>query len=676
MAYGGGYLVKPVKSSNGSVSEMYLAGQAQVLKIRNQVRDERKLQNETLGKATDFESVGIQDMDNYWAKAGTDARARLMELQEMNRRGEISRSEVVAMSAKITGEMKMIGQLPTIIKEQRDKIIAESEKEGYSGLTLAEYDRTWFKDHMAGPYGSPVFIPAKDKVAAVPDVIATPADITAGKLDVNGKPAVAGSVMVAGSPEKPAVAAMRRQLKTSYAPELIDGKQYMRFSYEQINQDGEIEYKSIVRPLGEHVNPSKKRYFKVDPKKEVAAFSKNLGDLDFVVTGANGLSQPIFTAMQTTQNGTAIYGRISDPRDVDYIADYVEQEITSKDDDWIAAYAYDVLGARTPFGDGASGYPMSAADVEKRFSPDIYYDYDHKTQTSTPMKFTSDPLMLDVDEKGNTVVTNDTKRLVMSHYRNQIIASINVDSDVYKDRKATPRAGRRSIPTSTAVPTSYSVGGVATREDSSHMLSKIALAQMLKNRVTGTSTINDAQYQSQLDSMTVNGSIDFTNVTLPGIFSRLGDPNDFEQTTQGGVQFGHNKELEKVLSVSTYTNNEFENYTGFYTAIDSGGQPIVILTGDATYGDQSTQNQTGGNAQNLTKTSSSNKFSAPGQSYPLTPSQAQTLYDSFFKDKNQRMIDAFKDGAKSGRYAMLPAAGGGRINYLEAIHLAQEYLNQ
>ena len=38
MAYVGGYLVKPVQSENGSIGELFLAGQAQVQKVRDKVR--------------------------------------------------------------------------------------------------------------------------------------------------------------------------------------------------------------------------------------------------------------------------------------------------------------------------------------------------------------------------------------------------------------------------------------------------------------------------------------------------------------------------------------------------------------------------------------------------------------------------------------------------------------
>lgn len=682
MAYGGGYLVKPVQSKNGSIAELFLAGQAQVTQIEDKVREERRVQSEAMGKATDFTATGIQDMDNFWAKAGNDAREKLMELQQKNRDGEMTRSQVVAESAKITGEMKMIGQLPTIIKEQRDAIVKESEKEGYSGLTLAEYDRTWFKDGIAKAYQKPIFIPAKDPVPEVPAVVATPADISAGKLDVNGKPAVAGSIMVNKVPAKSAQAAQRVQLKRNYEPVLIEGKQHMKFTYQIFNQDGDIEIKSIIRPLSDHVNPSKVKYFKVDDKKEVATFAKNVGDMNMMVTGPNGQMQPIFSFLQTTNNGTTIMGRIADPLDVDKIANLVEQEVSSKDDDWYAAYAFDVLGARDPFGDGASGYPMSPTQVEKRFPSSIYFDYDAQTKTGTPMKFTSDPLLLDVDEKGNTVLTDDTKRLVMSHYRNQLISSLNVETEVYKDRayKSSSRSGSNS--NTQISPSTYTVNGVGKKMDANHLLSIGGISTLLKNKssagvdaTTGQSTFDQMTLDVAQNSMASKGFIDYSNSPIPIALSKLGMPIDpisnegYDQTTQGAVNFGGMmKNLGQVLNVTTFNDSEFKNITGYYTAEDGNGQPIIVLMGDALYGDVSSQAQAGGNSNNLTKTSGAGQFVGGGLSLPLTDTQAQNLYLQMWDPTkgNPEMVRVFRNLGYDRKTK----------NFKEALHLAQEQINR
>jgi len=680
MAYGGGYLIKPVQSKNGSISELFLAGQAQVAQIEDKVREERRLQSDVLGKATDFTATGIQDMDNFWAKAGTDARTELMLLQQKNRDGEISRSQVIAESAKITGEMKMIGQLPTIIKEQRDAIVKESEKEGYSGLTLAEYDRTWFKDGIAKAYQKPIFIPAKDAVPEVPAVVATPSDISSGKLDVNGKPAVTGSIMVNKIPAKSAEAAQRRQLKRNYEPVLIDGKQHMKFTYQVFNQAGDIEIKSIIRPLSDHVNPSKVKYFKVDDKKEVATFSKNVGDMNMMVTGPNGQMQPLFSKMQVTPNGTTIMGRIADPLDVDKLANLVEQEVTSKDDDWYAAYAFDVLGARDPFGDGASGIPMSPTDVEKRFPGSIYFDYDAATKTGKPMKFTSDPLLLDVDEKGNTVLTNDTKRLVMSHYRNQLISSLNVETEVYKDRayKSSPRAGSNSNQQVAAAV--YTVNGQGVRMNAQYILSAISMGTLRKNKANaaldpqGNSTFNQLTLDQAEASLASKGVVDYSNSPIPPAIKDLGKPIDptsgsgYNQTNQGGVNFGGmQKNLAQVLNITTFNDSEFKNITGFYSAEDANGQPIILLMGDALYGSVSNQAQSGGNANNLQKTSGSGQFVGGGISLPLTDPQAQNLYLQLFDSKagNPEMV------------RILTRLGYDRKtkNFKEALHMLQDEIN-
>ena len=322
MAYGGGYLVKPVQSKNGSISELFLAGQAQVTAIRDKVREERRVQSEVLGKSTNFTATGIQDMDKYWANAGSQARTRLADLQQQNRDGLISRSDVIAQSAAITSEMKMIGQLPTIIKDQRDVLVKEIAKGGYSGLTLAEFDRTWFKNDAGSSYGVPVY------------------DQGDGT---------------------------KRPLHQNYSTELIEGKQYMKFEYEEINAEGGIDLKHIIKPLSSHINPSKRKYEFVDDKKQVSAWAKNLGDMNFVYTGANGTQQNLYSLLQTAPSGTNMMGRISDPKDVAQVAKFLEQEVSSKGDDWMASYAFDVLGARTAFGDGASAAPLSKGEYKRNW---------------------------------------------------------------------------------------------------------------------------------------------------------------------------------------------------------------------------------------------------------------------------------------------------------------------
>jgi len=638
MAYGGGYLVKPVQSENGSIGELFLAGQAQVQKVRDKVREERRVQSKALGEATDFVATGIQDMDSYWAKAGSDARTKLMELQQANRNGEISRSEVVAQSAAITGEMKMIGQLPTIIKEQRDAIIAEQEKEGYSGLTLAEFDRTWFKDISNGAYSSgPTYIPARDAIPAVPDVVATQADIDGGALDVDGKPAVAGSIMKKGSAAVPKQSAKQIDLQSYYKPVLIGNKQHMEFTYQYLEKgSNEVKTKTILKPLRDHINPSKKKYFKVDDKKEVAAFKKNIGDTGFTFTGENGLQQSIFQPMQRTVNGTQMMSRISDPKDVEYVQRAIEQEITSKGMDWMAAYAFDVLGARTPFGDGATGIPLTDDQIERKFPSSIYFDYDSSTAKGSAIEFEDDPLMLDVDEQGNTVLTESTIKLVKAHYRNQLMASLNVDTEVYKDR-ARASTTRSTKDTNTRIaPASYSVRGKGHKVSGLNLLSRAVISQNRKNKLTGN--VNEADprmtLSSQEASLRANGVLEIGLENVPTALKNLHLASNYDLTTQGAVNIGGVlNNFKDVLNVNTFTNNKFKDITGFFTSVNTEGQPIIVLTGNATYGEVSSTMKTDGSNLDSKTTTGESSYVAEGMTLPLTDEQAQSFYLQIFDDK-------------------------------------------
>mgnify|MGYP003636798790 CR=1 FL=1 len=687
MAYGGGYLVKPVVSENGSISELFLAGQAQVTAVRDKVREERRVQNEVLGKATEFEATGIQDMDNFWASAGSQARAQMMADQQANRDGTMSRAEVTRNAARISGEMKMVGQLPIIIKEQRDAIIKKQESEGYSGLTLAEFDRTWFKAIGTGAYAKPVFTAAQDAIPAVPEVIATPADISGGALDINGKPAVAGSVMKEGVPKVDAKAATRIQLKQNYSPELIDGKQFMRFTYEQIDQDNKITVRSIIKPLSEHVNPSKVKYFKVDDKKSVKEFTSNIGKQGMTITGPNGLQQPLFSNMQVTDNGTTIMGRIANEKDVNTIAKAIEQEITSKPDDWIASYAFDILGARDPFADGATGIPLTKAEVDQKFPGSIYFNYDAATKTGTPITFEGDPLLFDMDEKGNTVVTQDTRDLVMAHYRNQLMAGMNVSTEVYKDRAKAAASGRKTVDkTFKASPVNYSLNGVATRTDSPNFTDRIRLAQMNKNFVNEVKVNNVALSQNDIDNansaMAVNGRLGASTVAIPSVLSKL-TSTQYDQTTQGAVSLGGMMDkLKDVLNVSTFTNNEFQNITGFYTAQNVNGQAVVVLTGDALYGEVSTQNQGSGGQNDITKKTGTGQFLSEGFSNPLTDKQTQNFYEKMFDKINgsPEMRGVLATGGFYEEHAIEKDLQGNEtkvlLNYKAALHYAQDYINR
>lgn len=627
MAYGGGYLVKPVQSKMGSVADLYLQGQAQVQQIQKEVRDERTQQLKVLGKATNFEATGIQDMDKYWAGMGNQTRTNLAKLHEMNRRGEISRSEVIARSQALTSEMEMVGQIPTLTKSRIDEMQKEIDKDKLSQLSLDTYTATWFKDANASLTGIKVYDPATGQ---------------------------------------------KRNLQSNYSTEIVDDKAYMKTVFEYVEGQDEngkdiIKTASILKPVRNHVDPNQITIKKVDDKKAVAEWAKNLGDQNFVYTDANGVQQVVgYQNMQRTSNGTNILGRISDPADVNRVSKVLETEVNGKSDEFYLSYAYDVLGARAPFHSGG-GKSLTKDQWESRFPSSVYFDYDANTKKGTPLTFTKDPLTMEFDSAGNSSLSEETLKLVKSHYRNQLMASIDVDSDVYKDRSY--KSGTKTTTLNSASAATYTVKGKGRRVDGNNFSSRAAMSQMQKNSMSGKVSVNVMESARSL--MSKEGSFNFSDVKLPEIISNLNNPEIYDQTTQGEVNFGGvMKDFASQLNVNTFTDNKFKDITGYYSAEDDTGQPYIVLVGSADYGTVDVKSQgTGEDQSSIEKTvKGQSSIVSEGFSNPLTDTQAQNLYKALWDPKtgNKRMQDIFKNlgyNVNSGDHKL-------------ALHLAQDKLNQ
>ena len=566
MAYGGGYLVKPVQSKMGSVADLYLQGQAQVQQIQKEVRDERTQQLKVLGKATNFKATGIQDMDKYWAGIGNQTRTHLAELQEMNKRGEISRSDVISRSQALTSEMEMIGQIPTLTKTRMDEMQKQIDKGVDSQLGKDEFAATWFKDANATLTGLKIYDPKTGK---------------------------------------------KRNLQSIYGTEIINDKAYMTYSFEHVvgkDENGKdiIQTSSISKPFRDHFNPNQITIKKVDDKKAVAAWAKNIGDKKFVYTDANGVEQVVgYTNMQRTSNGTNILGRISDPKAVDDVSKFLETEVNGKSDEFYLSYAYDVLGARAPFHSGG-GKSLTKDQWESRFPSGIYFDYDPNTKKGTPLTFTKDPLTMEFDSAGNSSLSDETLKLVKSHYRNQLMASIDVDSDVYKDRNYKSTKKVEDV-FDFAAATTYLQGEVKPKTGNL-ILGQMQISAEVSNKIASAGKVDEQgqpKYTQDISLMKTslsNEGVTGSKVTLPSSLANLGDPKIYPLHKQGSVSLGGGimKELASTLKVSTFTNAKFENINGFYTAEDVDGNIKVILTGNANYGTVDTKESGGSKGSEIT----------------------------------------------------------------------------
>jgi len=115
-------------------------------------------------------------------------------------------------------------------------------------------------------------------------------------------------------------------------------------SCEQTHKDGDgkdiIKTASISKPVRDHFNPNQITIKKVDDKKAVAEWAKNLGDNKYVYTDVNGVQQVVgYQNMQRTSNGTNILGRISNPADVNRVSKVLETEVNGK----VMSFIYHML---------------------------------------------------------------------------------------------------------------------------------------------------------------------------------------------------------------------------------------------------------------------------------------------------------------------------------------------
>ena len=157
-----------------------------------------------------------------------------------------------------------------------------------------------------------------------------------------------------------------------------------------------------------------------------------------------------------------------------------------------------------------------------------------------------------------------------------------------------------------------------------------------KNELTGNVDGSDPKLRlsNQEASFLDNGVLEHGLDNVPTALKNLHLATDYDLTTQGAVNVGGVLDnFKDVLNVNTFTNNKFKDITGFFTSVDKGGQPIIILTGNATYGEVSSTIKTDGSNLDSKTTTGESSYVAEGMTLPLTDEQAQSFYLRIFHDK-------------------------------------------
>ena len=139
---------------------------------------------------------------------------------------------------------------------------------------------------------------------------------------------------------------------------------------------------------------------------------------------------------------------------------------------------------------------------------------------------------------------------------------------------------------------------------------------------------------SQEASLRANGVLEIGLENVPTALKNLHLASNYDLTTQGAVNIGGVlNNFKDVLNVNTFTNNKFKDITGFFTSVNTEGQPIIVLTGNATYGEVSSTIKTDGSNLDSKTTTGESSYVAEGMTLPLTDEQVQSFYLQIFDDK-------------------------------------------
>lgn len=144
----GQVLYEAPKSNLGGLAQLYMAGQAEVNKAREQVRTSRAAEIESLGKAiSDLQLTGLHDYDKMLNTSGNLFRIRIAQAHADNSAGRITRTQATRITNQAISEANMIVNSAEIVGKNYETLKEEVEKGDKSGAELAQFESSYFGFH-------------------------------------------------------------------------------------------------------------------------------------------------------------------------------------------------------------------------------------------------------------------------------------------------------------------------------------------------------------------------------------------------------------------------------------------------------------------------------------------------------------------------------------------------
>jgi len=604
MAYKGGFLLKPVTVDYGSVAKMYMAGINAVVQTREKVLEERATQSKNLTDATNYAATGLHDMDRMLLNHGQNVSMELAEAQRKNDLGLISRREVAAIHQRTVAESQALGQLNDVMAKNIEALDKDDTK---SELSKDQLTNLYFKDiNYRGFYQDPE----------------------------------TGEV---------------RDLKQAFQIERIDGQSYMVGTYQYINPSNkQVENVSIKKPLVKMIDPSQHKWDKVDTDaidKKIKGLISRMGERDFVIMGADGI--PVNIPYEKTQefaNGDVqVYNRIAD---VSQFMPALESHIDSQDRKFYEAYAYEQMGARAPWHSGYSG-PLSDEQVNQRFNK-RYID-----RNGELIEVKNDPTQFRFNEEGDIYLDDETLNVVKGHYRQQILASLNIKSEDYKLKsKEDIEREKEMLNISGAVYNRVDASGkvITTGFDRDHIKSNyliefgIVNADQYKNvdLSAARADYNRQGYTNALDKLYSDVEANKGKTVLDDSIQYLLFSDDVMEYNGVSLDPMKKRITTALGDITSFTGQKFDSINAFTVVEISGSKPQIILHGTASAGRVQRKVPGTKGGVEIERTISEDIPSAT--SAPLGEQQARRLYRELWKIPAAREYFSKKKDIKGQNY--------------------------
>lgn len=605
MAYKGGFLLKPVTVDYGSVGKMYLQGINAVVQTREKVLEERATQSKNLTDATNYAATGLHDMDRMLLDHGQNVSMELAEAQRLNDLGLISRREVAAIHQRTVAESQALGQLNDVMAKNIEALDKDDTK---SELSKDQLTNLYFKDvNYRGFYKDP----------------------NTGEV---------------------------RDLKQAFQIKRIDGQSFMVGTYQYINpSNNQVENVTIKKPLVKMIDPSQHKWDKVDTDaidKKIKGFVDRLGDKGFSVAGPDGI--PINIPYEKSQiignNGEVIvYNKISDPSQ---FIPAVESHIDSQDRKFYEAYAYEQMGARAPWHSGYSG-PLSDKQVQDRFNK-RYVD-----ANGDLLEVTKDPTQFRFNEEGDIFLDDDTLKVVKAHYRQQILASLDVRTEDYKIKDpADLEKEKEMMNISGAVYNRVDASGnvITTGFDRDHIKSNYLIEFGIVNAdqyktvdlSAARADYNRQGYTNALDLLYRDVETNQGKNVLDDSIQYLLFSEDVMEYNGVSLDPMKKRITDALGDVTSFTGQKFDSINAFTVVEISGSKPQIILHGTASAGKVKREVPGTKGGVEIERTISEDIPAAT--SSPLAEQQARRLYRELWKIPAAREYFSKKKDIKGQNY--------------------------